>query len=348
MVKNLKDIAYGGHNVAIENLPYPITHYPGFYGAFFGFQKNKNSEITFCSCAKEAIENYIKLRLLKGIPLNSDPERRFILDRMYFPEVVVRELINHKVKNDSNVISHLQFKNKLCHECNRIIPKYRYCHEMYGGAFKQNYGWYINKQSFEWGIEPISYCILPTCCPEEILELMNNTVSLTKHHSELMRKAFERRPPKVQYLIPAQKLGHLIEKRNRKILNIIENEVRLKFGHKKIGEAWTSETILYYIIESLFPYKTIFRHYRPTFLKGLELDIFIKELNVGIEYQGLQHFKPVKHWGGVEGLNKLKCRDKIKKRLCDSKGVRLIYFNYDEGLSNDLVLKKLQCYGVKC
>jgi len=32
------------------------------------------------------------------------------------------------------------------------------------------------------------------------------------------------------------------------------------------------------------------RHYRPDFLQGLELDIFIDELKIGMEYQGIQHF----------------------------------------------------------
>jgi len=142
--------------------------------------------------------------------------------------------------------------------------------------------------------------------------------------------------------VKADRLWKNFQKQKRMIWNIIENEVREKFGHKKIGEAWTSETILYYIIRSLYPNMTIFRHYRPSFLQGLELDIFIKEFNVGIEYQGIQHFKPVTHWGGKQALEKLQERDKKKKEICNSLGIHLIYFKYNEGLSNELVLKKLR------
>ena len=130
----------------------------------------------------------------------------------------------------------------------------------------------------------------------------------------------------------------------RNIWNLIENEVRIKFGHKKVGEAWTNETMLYHLICKLYPKLTILRHYHPDFLEGLELDIFIKEANIGVEYQGKQHFEPVEFWGGVEALKKLQKRDKKKKKGCDSQGVTLIYFNYDEGLDDKAVLTKLKTY----
>lgn len=74
----------------------------------------------------------------------------------------------------------------------------------------------------------------------------------------------------------------------------------------------------------------------------MELDVFIKELNIGIEYQGIQHFKPVKHWGGEEALKKLPVRDSRKKKRCRSFGVDLVYFGYAEDLSDDLVLNRLK------
>jgi hypothetical protein len=136
-------------------------------------------------------------------------------------------------------------------------------------------------------------------------------------------------------------LRHL-RRQEQTIWNIIESEVRQKFGHKKVGEAWTSETILYNIVCSLFPGARIYRHYRPDFLQGLELDIFIDDFKLAIEYQGIQHFEPIEHWGGERSLRELEERDKQKKRICDSLRIRLIYFTYDEDLSNDLVFSKLK------
>lgn len=327
-----KEIAFKDNTINKENLPFPIVLYPGFYGAFFGFKKEENGYIFLCSCAKEAIENYIRLRLSKPVPQNSEPARMFILDKMCFPKDLVDKLMKIKVPNN-NVFKYLEFENKLCHECNKIVPDFRYCHEMYGPAFKQNYGWYINKQGYEYGVEPISNETIPEICPQEILELIKlDPVKTVKLYYRLQSTDFGK----------SEKLRKELEKQTRAIWNIIENEVRQKFGHKKIGEAWTSETILYYIVKSLFPNETILRHYRPNFLEGLEIDVFIKELKIGIEYQGIQHFKPVKHWGGKKAFDKLKERDEKKKKLCNTFNTNLVYFNYEEELSNNFVLSRIK------
>jgi hypothetical protein len=151
-----------------------------------------------------------------------------------------------------------------------------------------------------------------------------------ERYSELFREAHE--------------IDKKVSKHHRKINNVIENEVRRKFGHKKVGEAWTSETILYYIVKKLYPDYTIHRHYRPDFLEGLELDIYIEDIKVGIEYQGIQHYKPVKHWGGEEALKKVKARDRKKKKICDGLDIPIVYFEHDEGLSDELVLNKLEMH----
>ena len=327
--KNItKEVASKDNYKAIEKLPLPIVLYPGFYGAFFGFQEKDHSPILLCSCAREAIENYIQFRMSQPIGFHPDPARMSILDPMYFPRSLVENSPNQR-----DVMSNLRFDNRLCHECNRTVPSYRYCLEMYGSAFKQNYGWYINKQAYEFGIEPISNRIISKACPQEILDLVKlDPVETRIRYRELEDTDFD----------GADKLWKEYRKQERRIWKIIENEVRQKFGQHVIGEAWTSETILYYIVRSICPNMTVFRHYRPGFLEGMELDIFVQELNLGIEYQGIQHFKPVNHWGGADALNNLKRRDKRKKDRCASNGVHLVCFKYDETLSDDYVLAKIR------
>ena len=83
----------------------------------------------------------------------------------------------------------------------------------------------------------------------------------------------------------------------------------------------------------IFPKEKVYRHYRPDYLEYLELDVFIPRLNIGIEYQGIQHFKPIDHWGGKESLARVIERDKKKKKLCLKNGVKLIYFYYYEELT---------------
>lgn len=330
-----KEVAFRDNVTAKENLPLSFVYYPGFYGAFFSFSLTRNSQKYFCTCAFEAINNYTKLRLLEPIHENVNPSRNFILDSMYFPISVINELISDNTPQNENIINYLSFKNKICHECNNVIPSKKYCVPMYGGSFKQNFGWYINKQGFEWGIAPISNQFIQEICPQEILDRMELDPNTVRTEYEKLVE---------NDVVKARHLMSQLQKQNRKMWRIVENEVRLKFGHKKIGDAWTSETILYHIVKSIFPNFTVYRHYRPSFLNGLELDIFIEDLNIGIEYQGIQHYKPVKHWGGKEALEKLKERDIKKKRIMLEQNIPLIYYKYDEDLSDNLVMLKMKDY----
>lgn len=325
-------IAFHDDIVVEENgLPYPIVCYPGFYGAFFGFKKNNDSPITFCSCAFGPIENYIRFRE-KSKNTYSSIEKNFILSSSEFPKSFVKDLIDKGEKSDKKIINKISFKDKLCHECNGKTPTYRYCHEMYGGVFAQAYGWYVKKQAYEFGVKYPFLNYLPEICPEDVLALIQ--YKQPNNGTGIVDLAWAKKESD-------QTVVKEIRQQNRLIRNLIENEVRHKFGHKNIGEAWTSETILYYIVKTLMIDKIVFRHYRPSWLDGLELDIYIKEENIGIEYQGQQHYKPVRHWGGEEGLKNVRLRDQRKKELCKKYGIKLIYFSYDEPLSEEFVKTKL-------
>ena len=69
------------------------------------------------------------------------------------------------------------------------------------------------------------------------------------------------------------------------------------------------EKILYYYLIKIFP-KTI-ANYKPEWLKPKELDIFIPELNIGIEYDGYYYHKDYK-------------KDLDKDKLCCDNNVKLI------------------------
>ncbi len=265
--------------------------------------------------------------------MNSDSERNFILSKSKFPQSIVKKLVDQDEKAGKEVIDKLRFKDGICHECNKQTPVYSYCHPMYAGVFEQNYGWYINKQSFEYGVMPVSYKILEDVCPDEVF----NSLDFGKKGFLEKYNTFSETE-----LIMAQAQDSDFQKATRKIRNIIENEVRVKFGFKKVGEAWANETFLYQLVCEILPEEKIFRHYRPDFLVSLELDIFIPSLNIGMEYQGIQHFEPIKYWGGKESLEQTIKRDKKKKKLCEQNNIKLVYFYYYEELSRELVEEKIR------
>jgi hypothetical protein len=74
----------------------------------------------------------------------------------------------------------------------------------------------------------------------------------------------------------------------------------------------------------------------------LELDFYLPYYNIGIECQGIQHFKPVdftgkgKDWA-FKSFKYIQNNDKIKKELCEQHDLPLYYINYnDNNIENKL------------
>jgi hypothetical protein len=319
-------------NVVRERLPRPVVHYPGHYGPFIGFQHPDCPSISLCSCSRRAVEGYLWLRLAKPIPRNSHPERMFVLDGLSFPIDIVRELMAHGVRNDAHVIDHINFADRVCHRCNQATPTLKYCHPMYGGAFKQTFGWYVAQKTCEYGIRDWTREVALELAPRHILDAhVLDPVAAGAYAQSLYQSA-----PHLK-----RQVEKLLTKQARKVGNLVEDEVRAEFGYKKVGDGWVNETLLFRFVCDALPDVDVKRHCRPPFLDGLELDVYIPDLGVGIEYQGVQHFEPVDHWGGESALLDLTARDARKRDLCQKAGIKLLFFDCDDDLSMDLVLRRL-------
>jgi hypothetical protein len=108
------------------------------------------------------------------------------------------------------------------------------------------------------------------------------------------------------------------------LIDTLQNDFRISRGLPRIGEGWIGETNLFYQLKEQLPGYEIIQHGRPSWLGRQHLDIWIPELNIGIEYHGLQHDHPVDFFGGHEAYEKNVERDNRKKVLCKEKGVKLI------------------------
>lgn len=60
--------------------------------------------------------------------------------------------------------------------------------------------------------------------------------------------------------------------------------------------------------------------------RSMPLDIYIPEIQVAIECQGLQHFSARDRFGGEEGHKIQVQRDKLKYAQCNENGIEIIYF----------------------
>jgi hypothetical protein len=100
------------------------------------------------------------------------------------------------------------------------------------------------------------------------------------------------------------------------------------------------------ILAEMFPDRLGKRVVKEVYVnfKGTRLffDFYVKELMVCIEIQGRQHSQFVKHFhGDKEAFLKQKYRDNLKIQYVQENNKCLIRFNYDEDITEDLIMEKL-------
>ena len=112
--------------------------------------------------------------------------------------------------------------------------------------------------------------------------------------------------------------------------------------NKVIKVKWKSEYNLYNLVKKEFNDAKF--QYRCSWLGNQSLDIYIPSKLIAIEYQGKQHYEPVKLFGGEDSLKKRKELDERKKKLCENHGISLIEWKYYEPITRVNLLKKLKKY----
>lgn len=75
-------------------------------------------------------------------------------------------------------------------------------------------------------------------------------------------------------------------------------------------------------------------------INTLPFDFYLPNYNICIEYDGEQHFKPKKFYGGDKYLNKRIKLDKIKNNYCKENNIKLIRIPYTEFKNIEDILKK--------
>ncbi len=336
-------------------LPAPYVYYSP--EGFIQFAETPDQQPAFCTCMEEGIDHYMALRhqVLPFEGGSADDNRLF--DPYFFPE---------PFRSQDQAEKALVYKEKCCHACLKVKPTRAFCTKREGTRFKQEWGWYINQHYFAMGVVPHSFRYLPGQGHPDVLEwIAVSYASLTKEIQEsegcsglftediqAWLEDHDRQwtpgTPRIwdpQYPVNfIDEMRTTLNKHHADGHKAIENAIRKRLGVRAIGDRWVEETTLYHLLQEAYPDLEMSRHYRPKWLEGLELDIFIHGVNIGIEYQGIQHYKPLKHWGGNKGLAKVQARDKKKKKLCKALDIPMVEFLYDDKLTADLVLERMAPY----
>jgi len=94
-----------------------------------------------------------------------------------------------------------------------------------------------------------------------------------------------------------------------------------------------------------------FKKIRPKWLhlkkrSYMELDGYNEKLKLAFEYQGIQHFMPVKYIG-INTFEKIKARDELKRLLCEKNNVKLVIIPYDIENIGKFIYDRLVEFGYK-
>ena len=77
----------------------------------------------------------------------------------------------------------------------------------------------------------------------------------------------------------------------------------------------------------------------------LFFDFYLTELNMCIEYDGEQHFRPVLGWGSEETFKQLQLRDKLKTEYCKNNKIPFLRLTYKDS-DEDVKIKILKFLGL--
>ena len=187
--------------------------------------------------------------------------------------------------------------------------------------------WKCKKCGNEWQTKIANRTALKNNCPKCAIKNLRKTIITKK--IEKKGRIFDKYPEllkewnydKNQNIKPEQIVG----KTNKKVwwkCSICGNEWEASINHRCGGSGCPKcyrrnqtsfpEQVLFYYIKKKFP-KTI-NKYTDIFDNGMELDIFIPELNIGIEYDGYM-------WHNNSTSQK---REKVKYEYCKKNNISLI------------------------
>lgn len=107
---------------------------------------------------------------------------------------------------------------------------------------------------------------------------------------------------------------------------------------------WKREAQLFQIVRELFPDQRILREASPEWLGRMRLDIYLPELQLALEHQGEQHYRPIGAFGGEGAYTRVVERDALKRQLCRENEVEVLDVRFDAPISRAALRQRLLRY----
>jgi hypothetical protein len=145
------------------------------------------------------------------------------------------------------------------------------------------------------------------------------------------------------------------DKYNYSLVNYVNNETKIKVicpehgefmqtpashlsgsGCPKCRESKGEKKIREYLIKNKINFIPQKRFIDCKNILPLPFGFYLPDYNTCIEFNGRQHYLPVKVFGGVVGFNKTITNDKIKTKYCVDNKIKLKIIKYDEDIIDKL------------
>ena len=333
-----------------EVLPLPLVNYSDVYGTWISFQESKDTQPYMCNCFRDACLGF--LRINEQTQTYRLPPTRTLVDHFFSERVAAANTLRAETVEEFQALP--LFHARLCHLCNRRVPSVRWSNADEHSIFLQHFGWYHALALYAAGVSPFGDFIPPL--PDGELQVLvevdpiptrrrlrdyQNRYHLGYGTLDRPAGAFgDFRPEMAEMRV----LQHALNRQTKRMQRCLENRLRKLLGFPPHGKTGVSELILFWIVSALFAPAEVFFRARPSFLSGLEIDIFIPSLCLAIEFQGDQHYEPFKHLGGARSLSQVIKRDARKVALCKKQGITLKHFTVADKLTEGYVADKLSEY----
>ena len=101
-----------------------------------------------------------------------------------------------------------------------------------------------------------------------------------------------------------------------------------------------NQTLLFEKLSNSFKELNFNYEFGIKWLEGQRFDIYNSQFNFAVEYDGLQHYKLVEHFGGESYLKIIQERDVLKNKKCVRNNCKLfrVKYNYTESDYQELIL----------
>ena len=136
-----------------------------------------------------------------------------------------------------------------------------------------------------------------------------------------------------------QSHGNIICDKHGPFTQIMSNHMHGQ-GCPSCNTSQGEKQILKYLTDCKIAFKHEYKFDDCLDKSRLRFDFYLSDLNICIEYDGIQHFEEVEFFGGKEAFIETQRRDKIKNDYCKDNDIKLIRISYKNKKNIDKILEK--------